>query len=246
MLKALLAAWEVPAPDEIVRSQASVEVRYVRSGVRRTLGLWAGRPGQLGWDVWAADEELNGLAPGGWKFMARLRVKGEVGGTADSDPEQLCRGEYPWPLAGEALDSRLVDEGRKFVEPMLWFFEDRADLGRLLLARDPHKPWWLGPEFADNTGSWQRGEIFAQPVSGTSAGVVLAVILARHTGDEELERLAMNNLSDMADHIVDGTGLAFRTVVGSYAEEFQEWSSVDLSDLAQLAPKRRRRRATTT
>jgi hypothetical protein len=93
------------------------------------VGVSAGRPGVLRWDVFAVDDELNRLAPGSL-FTAVFRVYHELVAVEGCPPERRYRGEYAWPLIGEPIEPRLVAEGRSFVARMLWFLKDRAELAR--------------------------------------------------------------------------------------------------------------------
>jgi hypothetical protein len=133
-------------------------------------------------------------------------------------------------LIGEPIEPRLVAEGRSFVARMLWFLKDRAELARLLLAGAGDEP-----------GLWRRDDIVAARLSGAASGLVQAIILARLSGDADLERMAKAKLEATADVDVAGFGGTFSAAVGWYATEHAAWSPVDLSDLAPLASRARRR-----
>jgi hypothetical protein len=225
----LLAAWALPEPDEIRRGRHAVEAVYLDADLRRHLSVGPGRPGLLQWDVYAADDELSRLAPGSL-FRARFSVQDELVAVEGCPPERRFRGEYAWPVGGAPLEPRLIAEGQRFATRMLWFLNDRAALGRLLLAGEGDEP-----------GRWQSDGIVAARFSGAASGVVEAIILARSSNDADLERMAKTKLDAAGDVEVNGFGGTFSEAIGFYATEYRAWSPVDLSDLVSLARRNRRR-----
>jgi hypothetical protein len=225
----LRAAWALPEPDEVNRARHAVEAVYRDANLRRHLSLRPSRPGFLQWDVHAADAELGRLAPGSL-FRAVLSVQDELVAVEGRPPERRFRGEYAWPESGAPLEPRLIAEGLRFAARMLWFLNDRAALGRLLLAGEGDEP-----------GRWQRDGIVAARFSGAASGLVQAIILARFSGDADLERMAKAKLAAAGDVEVRGFGGTFGEAVGREATEYRAWSPVDLSDLVPLARRVRRR-----
>jgi hypothetical protein len=121
---------------------------------------------------------------------------------------------YPWPDSGAGLDPRLVRDAARFARPMLWFLADTRDLGTMLLHRNETGDAWI-----------TRGEVRGHRLGEGAAGAAGAVMLARATGNARLEAAA---LAKVASGEVSGLKVRY------WAEQYREWSPVDISDLEHL------------
>lgn len=195
---------------------------YADGVIRHTLSFGRDKHNKrlLGWSVTAADERYAWISVEIWRPD---RDRGLLSG----DPRKGYR--YFWPRTGEEIGSDLLADIVRYGRHALAFVRDRRDLGELLLAgRDVH-----------------RGPVWARLGSGSAEGgrLVLALVLARDGGDEELERAALAKLANDGDR--DVTWLPerpylLREVVADIAARVAPRVDVDLSDLMVSGRRRRR------
>jgi hypothetical protein len=121
---------------------------------------------------------------------------------------------YVWPVTGGGLDPELARDVGRFGRPMLWFLADTRDLGALMLRRDP-----------EDGNRATRGDVRGYVVGALEARVVGAVMLARATGQPELEDAARAVVAS-----ADARGSDVRY----WAALDREWSPVDISDLEAI------------
>lgn len=114
-------------------------------------------------------------------------------------------------MTGGGLDPDLVRDIARFSGPMLWFLADNRDLGTLMLHQGP---------------GVTQGDVCGHVVGALAAHVTGAVMLARATGQPELE--------DAARAIV-ASGDARGRDVRYWAVQDRTWSPVDISDLEEIA-----------
>jgi hypothetical protein len=229
VLAELMSRCDLPSSGAIHKvSYKQTALIYTDSGLTRQLQVYPDRqPGLLDWQVNVGVPDLG--RPGTVDFMTDYSLPRELV-ARDGRLAERYGGGYPWPIGNAAMDQRLIDDVRRFAASMLWFLKDRRELGRLLLAGDGER------------GAWEKDGIRARPWCHAPAGVVQAVILARVTGDTELEALAHAKLERERDHVVMGFGGTFPQAVGDWAEQMLEDSPVDISDLLTLRRPARRKR----
>jgi hypothetical protein len=219
---------DLPSSGTVHKSNRQTALVYTDSGLHRKLLVYPDRrPGLLAWQVDVAVPDLG--RPGTADFATRYSLPRELV-TRDGRLTQRYDGGYEWPIGGAAMDQRLIDDVRRFAASMLWFLKDRQELGRLLLAGD------------GESGAWEKDGVTASPWCHAPAGVVQALILARVTGDSELEALVHAKLERERDHVVRGFGGTFPQAVGYWAEQMVEDSPVDIWDLLTLKRPARRKR----
>ncbi|MDQ7905934.1 hypothetical protein RB614_15565 [Phytohabitans sp. ZYX-F-186] len=225
-LAELVSRCDLPSSGTIHKSNKQTALVYTDSGLHRQLLVYPDRqPGLLRWQVDVKVPDLG--RPGTADFATRYTLPREPV-IRDGRLTQRYDSGYDWPIGDGPVDQRLIDDVRRFAASMLWFLKDRQELGRLLLAGN------------GNSGTWENNGITASPWSGAPAGLVQALILARVTGDTELEALAYDKPERERDHIVIGFGGTFPQAVGYWAEQIVPHSPVDISDL--LGPGRPARR----
>ncbi|GIM90696.1 hypothetical protein [Paractinoplanes toevensis] len=197
---------------------------YGDGPVRHELSIGSGG-GLLGWSVEAVDVELEPLLAkdyGGFRIEIwrpdRSTVRFGVAGPALY--------EYPWPADRTELGaSALLADVERYGRSSLTFVAGRTDLAGLLLAgTDVH-----------------RGEVWANlPAEAWPARVIKALVMARATGDAELERRALEVLDREGDRDISwepGVRWLFREQAGVWAKAYAKATALDLSDV--IPPRRR-------
>jgi hypothetical protein len=166
--------------------------------------------GRLSWRVGACAEAAQPPQAGLWAWC-------EPGPGLDwpdgAEPRRNFHG-YRWPVTGGGLDPELIRDVTRFAEQMLWFLADPRDLGLLMLHRG-----------GDGGSGLIRGEVRGHVMGALAARVVGAVMLARVTGQPELEAAA---------RALVASGEARGRDVRYWAALDREWSPVDISDLETI------------
>ncbi|MFL6057143.1 MAG: hypothetical protein ACJ72W_30235 [Actinoallomurus sp.] len=198
---------------------------YRDGGIRHTLHVGKDKHNKqlFGWSVESADEKYHELIR-----VPIWRPRREAH-PLSGDPRG--RDRYFWPRTGEDLDPDAVHEIARYGRPAVSFVRDRADLGRLLLSAD----------------DVHRGPVWGKLPPGESEAIRLvnAVIIARDSGDADLEAAAMAKLAGEGDRDVSwapGHPYLFRDAVADHAKKVAGRVDVDLSDLIPKSPRRARRR----
>jgi hypothetical protein len=211
VVSALQADCGLPEGAAIERVGPMTCLVYRDHGLLRRLELYpAISPGSLQWQVSVCDEAVRSTTTALWTYYKP--ADGLTFG-AGEEPRRHFTG-YQWPVSGTGLDAQLVRDVARFAAPMLWFLDDRHDLGMMLLHHG-----------TSDAGFIRRGEVLGRRWGELAAGIAQAVILGRAIPDPELEDLAFARLD---------AGLASGQSVGRWAGLFQQWSPVDIGDLIRL------------
>jgi hypothetical protein len=238
ILNDLVVACNLPEHGQIeIRDRSVAELVFTDSGLRRCLGVFAASgPGILRWQVEVGDQYLR--FPGTAAFVTSYapfrdwQAAPQEPATVEDQRYRRHNHGYVWPNGSGPLDTELVDDVRTLAPAMLWFLKDRAELGRLLLHGRPGRV----PDF------WTRDGVTAMPYAGQPAGLVQAVILARVTGDAELETLALDKLQRERDQPANNFEEPFSQTVGYWAGQMAAQSPADISDLQALSRQRTRKK----
>jgi hypothetical protein len=197
--------------DQLVAGDGAVRHAVTVAGDRHD-------PSLLTWTVHAIAAELDPLLPkfGGmrveiWRPDRTRRIDGVVAPAGY---------RYPWPANKTELQgSTFMDDIRRYLPAAMSFVADRRDFGEILLA----------------DGDVHRGEVWANlPPNARPGRVAKALVLARRTGDTELERRTLDVLDrDGARDISwePGRAYLFRDAVRDWAKKFASPAQVDLSDV---------------
>jgi hypothetical protein len=121
---------------------------------------------------------------------------------------------YGRPVTGGGLGPELIRDVTRFAGRMLWSVADTRDLGALMLYRS-----------GDGGNRVIRGDVRGHVVGALAARVVGAVMLARVTGQPELECSARALVASGDPRVRD---------VRYWAALAREWSPVDISDLETI------------
>jgi hypothetical protein len=215
VLHALQAECGLPDGGRVERVGGQAGLSYRDNGLLRRIVIspQAFTAGRLDWQVIVCAEALQpggGMWPGMWTVYEPAPG---LASPAGGEPRQRFQA-YPWPVAGGSLDPELVRDVARFARRMLWFLADARDLGALMLGRDAAAGGWV-----------TRGEVRGQFMGGAAAGVVGAIILARTTGQPELEQTARDLVASAEVRGRD---------VRSRAQAHREWAPVDISDLEAI------------
>lgn len=221
LISALIAQCKLGQPT-LVDGGALV---YRDGGIRHTLHIGKDKHNKrlFGWLVEGADEKYHSqIGVSIWRPRREVQP-------LSGDPRG--RDRYFWPRAGEKIDPDALYEIVRYGRPALRFVSDRADLGRLMLAAD----------------DVSRGPVWAKLPAGSSEArrLVNAVIIARDSGDADLEATALEKLARDGDRDITwapGHPYLFRDAVTNRVKELTGHVDVDLSDLIVTSPRRGKRR----
>jgi hypothetical protein len=212
VLRQVRAECGLPDGATAERAGALAGLGYRDNGLLRRLVIYP-QPfakGRLSWRVEACAEAVQSPQAALWTWYEPAP---ELVLPADQEPRRNFHG-YAWPVTGGGLDPELIRDMTRFVRVMLWFLADTRDLGTLMLHRDGDGANWA-----------TRGDVRGHVVGAVAARVAGAVMLARATGQPELE--------DAARALV-APGDARGRDVRYWAAQFREWSPVDISDLEAI------------
>ena len=208
VLRQIREACSLPEGATAERLNGLAGLSYRDNGLLRRLVIdphrFAG--GGLDWRVWVCAEAVQPATVGLWAWFEP--AQGLVS-PAGQEPRRNFQG-YAWPVTGGGLDPDLVRDIARFARPMLWFLADTRDLGALMLQQGP---------------GLTRSDVRGHVMGALAARVCGAVILARATGQPELE--------DAARALV-ASGDARGRDVKYWAALDGAWSPVDISDLEQI------------
>nr|WP_159059506.1 hypothetical protein [Streptomyces antibioticus] len=199
------------------------DLTFVRGDLHTTLSIWKDRYDRsiFGWMVHSYDTALRDRMDRFGGMSIRIdhpRPSGSVNPT--NIPQGAC---YPWPASGTPLAPEVTATVTQYGPLSLGFVHDRHDLGMLLLA-DAH---------VHRGGVWS----FA-PTNNEPARLAQAILMARHSGDQDLERAAVSKLKNRGEEpVAPRPGYLFRQAVADWARQYCTATGVDLSDLAQLKRK---------
>ncbi|MEV7680046.1 hypothetical protein AB0O64_16030 [Streptomyces sp. NPDC088341] len=197
---------------------------FARGDLHSALRIWKDHHDRavFGWMVSTVDTALHDRMKRFGGMSIRIDHPTPAGDAEPTNiPWEAC---YPWPTKGIPLAREAAAAVTRYGRPSLRFVRDRHDLGLLLLA-DSH---------VHRDSVWS----FA-PTNNEPARLAKAILLARHSGDQDLERAALAKLRNRGEEPVarrpDGF---FRQSVADWAKQYSKATGIDLSDLAML--KRRR------
>jgi hypothetical protein len=127
-------------------------------------------------------------------------------------------------VSGSPLASEVTAAVAQYGRPSLHFVRDRHDLGLLLLA----------------DAQVHRGSVWSfAPTNNEPARLAQAILLARHSGDQELERAAVAKLCQRGEEpVAPWPDYLFRQAVADWAKQYSKATGIDLSDLTKLKRKR--------
>lgn len=197
---------------------------FTRGDLACTVLIWKGHPDRavFGWAAVASDTALREQM----ERFGGMSVRIDHPTLARPvNPTNIPQGaDYPWPVVGSSLAAEAAASLTRYGRPSLDFVRDRHDLGLLLLA-DAHV---------------HRGEVWSfAPTNNEPARVAQAILLARHSGDQDLERSAVAKLRQRGEEpVAPRPDYLFRRSVADWAKQYAKVTGVDLGDLAML--KRRR------
>ncbi|MFD7732559.1 hypothetical protein ACFV6F_19485 [Kitasatospora phosalacinea] len=197
---------------------------FTRGDLACTVLIWKDRPDRavFGWATVASDAALREQM----EHFGGMSVRIDHPTLARPvNPTDIPQGAgYPWPVVGSSLAAEAAASLERYGRPSLEFVRDRHDLGLLLLA-DAH---------VHRGGVWS----FA-PANSEPARVAQAILLARHSGDQDLERSAVAKLRQRGEEpLAPYPDYLFRQSVADWARQYARVTGVDLGDLAMLKRKR--------
>jgi hypothetical protein len=200
------------------------DLTFARGELHSTLSIWKDRFDRsvFGWVVHTYDTALRDRMEGFGGMSIRIDHPTPSG---DANPTNIPPGAcYPWPAGGTPLAAEAAAAVTQYGPVSLHFVRDRHDLGLLLLA-DAHV---------------HRGRVWSfAPTNNESARIVQAILLARHSGDHDLERAALVKLRDRGEEpVAPWPDALFRQAVADWAKQYSKATGIDLSDLAKLKRKR--------
>lgn len=197
----------------------------VRTGeLHSTLSIWKDRFDRsvFGWAVHTYDTALRDRMAGFGGMSIRIDHPTPSG---DANPTDIPPGAcYSSPAGGAPLAAEAAAAVTQHGPVSLHFVRDRHDLGLLLLA-DAHV---------------HRGRVWSfAPTNNEPARIAQAILLARHSGDHDLERAALVKLRDRGEErVARWPDDLFRQAVADWARQYSKATGIDLSDLARLKRKR--------
>ncbi|MEV6295025.1 hypothetical protein AB0M41_32410 [Streptomyces sp. NPDC051896] len=197
---------------------------FARGDLHSTLSIWKDRYDRavFGWMVVTYDTALRDRMNSFGGMSVRIDHPAP---SAEANPTNISPGAcYPWPASGSPLAREATAAVTEYGRPSLHFVRDRHDLGMLLLA-DTH---------VHRDSVWS----FA-PTNNEPARLAQAILLARHCGDQELERAAVAKLRRRGEGpVAPWPDYLFRQAVADWAKQYSKATGIDLSDLAKLKRKR--------
>jgi hypothetical protein len=200
------------------------KLTFVQGSLRSTLSIWKEHYDRsaFGWMVYT---EYTGLRERMDRFGGvGIRVD-HPSPSGDSSPTNIPPAAcYLWPAGGALLAPEVTVGVTRYGPPSLHFVRDPHDLGLLLLA-DAHV---------------HRGGVWSfTPSNSEPARLAKAILLARQSGDQILERAAVAKLRDRGEERAGNRpGYLFRHVVADWSRQHAKATGIDLSDLARLKWKR--------
>lgn len=200
------------------------DLTFARGELRSTLSIWKDRFDRsvFGWMVRTYDTALRDRMEGFGGMSIRIDHPTPPDGANPTNIPPAAG--YPWPVAGTPLAPEAAAAVTEYGPVSLRFVRDRHDLGLLLLA-DAHV-------------HRDRVRSFA-PTNNEPARIAQAILLARHSGDQDLERAAVVKLRDRGEEpVAPWPDYLFRQAVADWAKQYSKATGVDLSDLAKLKRKR--------
>ncbi|MER6279683.1 hypothetical protein ABT202_25900 [Streptomyces sp900105245] len=197
---------------------------FVRGSLHTTLTIWKDRCDRsaFGWMVYTDYAGLRERMDGFGGVGVRIDHPSPSGDTGPSDiPPAAC---YPWPTGSAPLTSEVTAGVTRYGAASLCFVRDSHDLGLLLLA----------------DGHVHRGGVWSfTPANSEPGRLATAIVLARHCGDEALERAAVAKLRHRGEEpVAPHPGYLFRHAVADWSRQYAKATGIDLSDLATLKRKR--------
>ncbi|MGW1169135.1 hypothetical protein [Streptomyces sp. NPDC002550] len=200
------------------------DLAFTRGELHSTLSIWKDRFDRsvFGWTVHTYDSALRDRMESFGGMSIRIDHPTPSGGANPTNiPPGAC---YPWPVGGTPLAPQAAAAVTEYGPVSLLFVRDRHDLGLLLLA-DDHV---------------HRGRVWSfAPTNTEPARIAKAILLARHSGDQDLERAAVVKLRDRGEEpVAPWPDYLFRQAVADWAKQYSKATGIDLSDLARLKRKR--------
>jgi hypothetical protein len=217
--------------DEVVRLLGTVPARaeggnltFFHGDLHSVLSIWKDRYNKaiFGWTVLTYDTALRDQMEGFGGLGVRIDHPPPSGDTRPSNtPPAAC---YSWPTSGRPLAVEVSTSITQYAPRSLRFVRDRHDLGLLLLA-DAH---------VHRNGVWSF-----TPTNNEPARLAQAILLARHAGDQDLERSAVAKLRDRGEEpVAHRPDYRFRQAVADWAKQYSKATGIDLNDMAKLKRKR--------
>ncbi|MDT7847899.1 hypothetical protein [Streptomyces justiciae] len=197
---------------------------FARGDLHSTLSIWKDRydGSVFGWMVHTYEAALRDRMESFGGMSIRIDHPPPSG---DANPTNIPPGAcYAWPASGTPLAPEATAAVTQYGPLSLGFVRDRHDLGLLLLA-DAHV---------------HRGSVWSfAPTNNEPARLAKAILLARHSGDQNLERAAVAKLRNRGEEpVTPRPDYLFRQAVADWAKQYSRNTGIDLSDLALLKRKR--------
>lgn len=193
------------------------KLTFVRGSLSTTLSIWKDRYNRaaFGWMVLTDYTRLRAPMDGFGGVGIRIDHPSPTGDTGPSDvPPAAC---CPWPAGSAPLASEVTASVARYGPPSLRFVRDSRDLGLLLLA---------------DTHVHRDGVCSFTPANNEPARLAKAVLLARHCGDQDLERMAVAKLRNRGEEpVVRRPDHLFRQAVAVWSMQYAKATGIDLSDL---------------
>ena len=209
MLRQVRQACDLPDGATAERVRGLAGLSYRDNGLLRRLVITP-RPFAAGRLNWLVEVCAEAVQPPEYGLWARFAPAEGLVSQPGEEPRRNFH-DYAWPVTGGKLDPDLVRDVTRFAKPMLWFLADTRDLGALMLHPGP-------PVTRGDVGGYVQGALAARVVGG--------VMLARATGQPEVE--------DKARELVASGDVRGKDVQHWAALE-RAWSPVDISDLETIA-----------
>ncbi|AZQ40047.1 hypothetical protein EJ357_47230 [Streptomyces cyaneochromogenes] len=202
------------------------DLTFAQGDLHSTLSIWKDRHDRsvFGWMVHTYDTGLRDRMESFGGMSIRIDHPTPSG---DANPTNIPTGAcYGWPASGTPLAPEVTAAVTQYGPLSLCFVRDRHDLGLLLLA-DAHV---------------HRGSVWSfAPTNNEPARLAQALLLARHSGDQDLERAAVAKLRNRGEEpVAPRPDYLFRHAVADWAKQYSKATGIDLSDLAPLKRKRPR------
>jgi hypothetical protein len=200
------------------------KLTFVQGSLRSTLSIWKERYDRSAFG-WLVHTDYTGLGER-MDLFGGVSIRVDHPSPSDSSnptdiPPAAC---YRWPAGSASLAPEVTVGVTRYGPRSLHFVREPHDLGLLLLA-DAHV---------------HRGGVWSfTPTNNEPARLAKAILLARQSGDQILERVAVAKLRDRGeDPAGNRPDYLFRHVVADWSRQYAKATGIDLSDLAKLKWKR--------